>query len=120
VVRPVSQKSRQRASLENAASVMAIILVFCLLAALFALFTYNLELRSGIANALRPSERTLMYLQDDPFLSVLGIFSLFVVAFVGTILILFTVWFMAKKCIHLFLARFLISDNCKAEVDEDR
>lgn len=119
MVRPVSQKSTQRASLENAASVMAIILVFCLLAALFAIFTYNPELRSGITDALRPSDNFLMQLEYDPFLSVLGIFSLFVAVFAGTMLLFFTVWFIAKKCIHLFLARFLVSDNGNAEADKD-
>jgi hypothetical protein len=120
VVPSVSQKSRRRASLENAASVTAVVLVFCLLAALFVLFTYNPELRSGITEALRPSDSFLMNMEDDPFLSVLGIFSLSVAVFVGVILILFAVWFIAKKCVHFFLIRFIISDNGKAEVDEDR
>ena len=85
MIRPVSQKSRRRATLENAASIVAVIFVFCLLAALFALFTYNHELRSGVIGALRPSDDLLMNMEDDPFLSVLGIFSLFVTAFVGAI-----------------------------------
>jgi hypothetical protein len=61
-----------------------------------------------------------MYLQDDPFLSVLGVFSIFVVGFAGVMIVLFAVWFAAQKCIHLILARLLTSGNRNTGADEDR
>jgi hypothetical protein len=112
-----SHKFRERTFLESAESVLAAILVLCLLAAIFAFLHYNPEVRSAIAEAIRPSDSFIEAVESDPF-AVLGVASLPIVVFVAIMLFLSTTWFISKKFIHSLIEQFFISDNCSAELDK--
>lgn len=102
--RPTLCKLREYADHEYAASIIAGVITFLLLALLVAVFTVSSEFRSVILSALLPSEQTIMYIRNDPFLSVLGAFSLFIVIFVGLLTVALTVLALLRRGIDHLLA----------------
>jgi ribose/xylose/arabinose/galactoside ABC-type transport system permease subunit len=112
------QKIRKRASLENAESILAAIIVFCLLAIILTFFLFNPGIRSAIAEAMQPSDDFIATVESDPF-SVLGVVCLPIVVFVLFIFVLFTGWLIARKFVRFLFERTLVPDSGSAMTDRE-